>query len=161
MSDGVEWAIHCTVLLAALPPGSVLHGRALAAYHGVSESYLLKHLKALAKAGILASIPGAKGGFRLDRAPQEISVLDVVNAIEGDDPAFRCTEIRQRGPASVEPAAYRGPCPINALMLRAEDAWKEVLADQTIAGLLASVARAADERSAQKAVVWLEENLRR
>ncbi|HWO73852.1 MAG TPA: Rrf2 family transcriptional regulator [Dehalococcoidia bacterium] len=161
MSDGVEWGIHCSVLLASLPPGSVLSGSALAEFHGVSESYLLKHLKALAKAGILASIPGVKGGFRLNRTPDAISVLDIVTAIEGDAPAFRCTEIRQRGPASVEPEAYRSPCPINAVMLQAERAWKEVLASQTIADLVANVGRNTDPRSVPKAAVWLEENLRR
>jgi DNA-binding IscR family transcriptional regulator len=52
MSAGVEWALHCTVLLAVLKPTSTLPGRALAEFHGVSESYLLKHMQALTKAGI-------------------------------------------------------------------------------------------------------------
>ena len=51
MSAGVEWALHCTVLLAVLPPAGTLPGRALAQFHGVSESYLLKHMQALTKAG--------------------------------------------------------------------------------------------------------------
>ena len=58
MSAGVEWALHCTVLLAVLPPAGTLPGRALAQFHGVSESYLLKHMQALTKAGICESVSG-------------------------------------------------------------------------------------------------------
>jgi Rrf2 family protein len=62
----------------------------LAEFHGVSESYLLKHLKALAKAGLLQSVAGSKGGFRLGRPANTIMALDVVDAVEGAGPAFRC-----------------------------------------------------------------------
>ena len=65
MSEGVESGLHCATLLAALPPGSALPGKALAAYHGVSESYLLKHLQALTSAGLLESVPGPKCRYML------------------------------------------------------------------------------------------------
>ena len=68
MSAGVEWALHCTVLLAVLQPTGTLPGRALAEFHGVSESYLLKHMQALTKAGICESVPGPTG--RLSARPQ-------------------------------------------------------------------------------------------
>lgn len=58
MSDGVEWGLHCLTLLAVAPLGTVLPSKALAEFHRVSESYLLKHLKALAKAGLLRSVAG-------------------------------------------------------------------------------------------------------
>ncbi|MEM9638412.1 MAG: Rrf2 family transcriptional regulator, partial [Pseudomonadota bacterium] len=67
LSDGVEWGAHCVMLLAALPGNARLSGRALADFHGVPESYLLKHLKSLAQAGILASAPGPNGGYGLAR----------------------------------------------------------------------------------------------
>ena len=67
MSAGVEWALHCTVLLAVLPPAGTLPGRALAQFHGVSESYLLKHMQALTKAGLCESVSGPTGGYRLAR----------------------------------------------------------------------------------------------
>src|SRR5579883_3151621 len=126
-SEGIEWGLHCAAFLAALPPGAVLAGRALAEFHGVSETYLLKHLKALTRAGILDALPGPKGGYRLARPAEQITLLEVAQAIEGKQPAFRCTEIRQRGPACVEPEAYRSPCAINAAMLRAEAAWRDSL----------------------------------
>ena len=107
LSDGVEWGLHCAALLAAIPAGMVLPGKALAEFHGISESYLLKHLQALTTAGILVSVPGPKGGYRLARPAAEITVLEVVDAIEGRQSAFRCDEIRQRGPAAMEPEVYQ------------------------------------------------------
>jgi Rrf2 family protein len=161
LSDGVEWGLHCAVFLAALPPEYVLPGKALAEYHGVSETYLLKHLQALTRADILESIPGPKGGYRLAKSADQITLLAVVEAIEGKDNAFRCQEIRQCGPAALEPSAYRLPCAINVTMLRAEAAWKDVLRAQTLAELAQSVTRSLDPRVAELALPWLQQHLRR
>jgi Rrf2 family protein len=160
LSDGVEWGLHCATLLAVIPPKATLPGKALAEYHGVSESYLLKHLQALTAAGILVSVPGPKGGYRLARPAAEITVLEIVDAIEGRDSAFRCTEIRQRGPAGLEPEVYRLPCAIHATMLRAEMAWRTSLRAQTIADLVAGLAKGIDQRAMEKTMVWFQERLR-
>lgn len=160
MSDGVEWGLHCAALLAAIPQEAALAGSALADFHGVSESYLFKHLQALTRAGILESVPGPKGGYRLARRADKITILDIVEAIGGDQPAFRCTEIRQRGPAALAASAYRLPCPINAAMQRAEAAWREALRSQTVADLVAGLTRQTDPRSMRKAEAWLAGSLR-
>ena len=107
LGDGVEQAIHSVAMLAGLSEGGVLSAAALAEFHGVSTSYLLKHLQALSGAGILATVPGPKGGYRLAKAPKEISLLDIVLAVEGPAPAFRCNEIRQRGPNPLAAALFR------------------------------------------------------
>jgi Rrf2 family protein len=160
LSDGVEWGLHCATLLAAIPDGTVLPGKALAEYHGISESYLVKHLQALTAAGILVSVPGPKGGYRLARPAAEITVLEVVDAIEGHDPAFRCTEIRQRGPAALEPAVYQLPCAINAAMLRAEMAWRKSLGGQTVGDLIAGLSKHLDQRAVEKTIAWFQARLR-
>jgi DNA-binding IscR family transcriptional regulator len=87
-------------------------------------------------------------------------VLEIVDAVEGREPAFRCSEIRQRGPAGLEPAVYRLPCAINATMLRAERAWRRSLGEQTVAGLVAGIAKRADPRAVEKTFVWFQERLR-
>ncbi|MGH2587545.1 MAG: RrF2 family transcriptional regulator [Dehalococcoidia bacterium] len=143
-----------------MPKGATLPGKALAEFHGVSESYLVKHLQALAGAGLLRSVPGPKGGYQLARHPAAITLLDVVQAIDGEEPSFRCTEIRQRGPSAVEPTAYRLPCRIHAAMLRAEAAWRESLRAQTIAGLIADLMQSFQPRQIEKATAWLEANVR-
>jgi len=127
LSDGVEQAIHCVLLLSGLKADGVLPAQALAEYHGVSTSYLLKHLQALARARIVESVPGPKGGYRLARGADRITLLDIVLAVEGAEPAFRCAEIRQRGPDPLPQWAFRNPCAINAAMLRAEQAYRAEL----------------------------------
>src|SRR5579884_1214069 len=106
LSEGVEWGAHCVVLLAMLPEGSSLSAAQLAEYHGVPAPYLAKTLQALAGAGVIRSSPGRGGGYRLARRAEEISLLDVVEGVEGAEPAFRCTEIRRRGPSSVRRSSY-------------------------------------------------------
>jgi Rrf2 family protein len=157
LGDGVEWGLHCCALLAALPPDDALPATKLAEYHGVPGAYLAKHLQALARAGIVESTPGRRGGYRLARPAHKITFLDVVEAVEGDEPAFRCTEIRQRGPVPASPAAVRSPCAIAVTMARAEHAWRKELGTTTIADIGAALARKLDRRSIQAAGAWLAE----
>lgn len=160
LSDGVEWALHCVMLLGALPTGATLSAKALAEFHGVPESYLLKHLKALATDGILASVTGPRGGYRLARPTGDITLLDVVEAIDGREPAFRCTEIRQRGPCALDAGAYARPCGINRAMLRAEQAYRESLAGETIKSVTDDFVASADTRLFPLAEEWITNNLR-
>lgn len=160
MGEGVEWAIHCATLLATLPAGAALPAKSLAEYHGVSESYLLKHLKALAAGGILESVPGPKGGYRLAREPDALTFLDIVEAVEGAAPAFRCTEIRQRGPVRADPTACRRPCAIYAIMQEAEEAWRETLKRRTVGDILRHLTETLPPRSHADTAAWIRENAR-
>src|SRR5215212_9810885 len=161
MSAGVEWALHCTVLLAVLKPTGTLPGRALAQFHGVSESYLLKHMQALTKAGICESVSGPTGGYRLAREPGEITLLDVVEAIEGTEPAFRCDEIRQRGPTALAPCTYTVQCGIHTIMLEAEVAWRQSLRARTLADLAPVSVGTMGQQRIDLATVWIHDNVRR
>jgi len=135
LGDGVEQAIHCVLLLSGLSQTGVLSAAALAEFHGVSPSYLLKHLQAMAGAGLLESVPGPKGGYRLARSAEKITLLDVVLAVEGPEAAFRCAEIRQRGPSPVAKHFFKAPCAVNAAMLKAEKAYRAELRKVTVADL--------------------------
>ena len=161
LSDGVEQAVHSVAMLAALSQDEVLSAAALAEFHGVSSSYLLKHLQALSRAGILSTIPGPKGGYRLARSPDDISLLDVVLAVEGPEPAFRCKEIRRNGPDPMPASYFSAPCQINAAMLRAERVYRAELRKVTIADLLAQVTEADDGTLAARSCAFLETNVRR
>lgn len=160
LGEGVEAAIHCTAVLASLGPGRTLAGAALAQFHGVSASYLLKHLKALAAEGVLESVPGPNGGYRLARASEAITLLDVVLAVEGRGPAFRCMEIRRRGPVKLPASAYVKPCGINAAMLRAERAYRAALAETTIADIVAGFQAEGDPRAQAAACAFVAANQR-
>jgi Rrf2 family protein len=157
LSEGVEWGLHCAVLLAVMPPETALATGRLAEYHGVPVAYLAKHLQAMSRAGILAAGPGRGGGYRLARPPTDISVLDVVEAVDGEDPAFMCLEIRRRGPAAVPAREYRTMCGIHRVMVDADDAWRARLGRTSIADLAAGVAEDASPKMIEKFGTWLQE----
>src|SRR3954454_4672764 len=137
MSGGVEWGVHCCVVLSQA--SEAVPAARLAEFHGVSKTYLAKHLQQLSKAGLVRSTEGRVGGYELTRGPADITVLEIVQAIDGDRPAFRCTEIRQRGPLAASPEACTKPCGVARVMAAAEVAWRSSLASVTVADLAATV----------------------
>lgn len=139
MSQGVEWALHCCLDLA-WAEGAAVPGTRLAELHELPPAYLTKQLQALTKAGIVRSTPGPRGGYRLTRDTAEVTVLEVVTAVEGGDELFRCTDLLGQGPLQAGPRAARGTCAIHLTMSRAEQAWRRELAGTTIADLSGTVA---------------------
>ncbi|MBV2155165.1 Rrf2 family transcriptional regulator [Kitasatospora sp. SUK 42] len=148
MGEGVEWGLHCCLTLAWLGEDQPVPTARLAAWFDLPPAYLTKRLQALVRAGILSSTPGARGGFRLGRPPGQITLMDVVAAIEGPEELFRCTEIRQRTEgAAAASDDFRRPCGVSTAMRRAELAWRRELAGQTVADLMAAAPAGAAERT--------------
>lgn len=159
ISEGVEWALHCLVLLATVPPDRALPAARLAEFHGVPAPYLAKHLQALSRAGLVDTVPGPRGGYRLTRRPRDVTMLEVVQAVEGPSPAFTCTEIRQRGPAALPGRNYRVLCGIHRAMIRAEDAYRAVLNDTTLNDLIDGMLADASPEGLLRGAQWLEQVL--
>jgi Rrf2 family protein len=160
MSDGVEWGVHVCTLLAAIPSDGALPAAKLAEYHGVPPAYLAKHLQALARAGVLETVKGPRGGYRLARPPAAITLLDVVEAVDGDEPAFRCTEIRRRGPTAMPAREYEKPCGIHRAFDRADEAWRTELASISIADLFGGLLHDVSPAALQKGARWLSDAAR-
>lgn len=139
LSQGVEWAVHALLNLAWAATDSPVSTAVLAAGHDHPPAYLNKQLQRLVKAGLLTSEPGAQGGFRLARGLESITLLDVVDAIEGQEPLFRCKEIRQCGAiaAGCSPSDFTVACAVTTAMTRATDAWRAALSAQTLAAVRA------------------------
>ena len=160
LSDGVEWGVHVVTLLAYVPEGRALTAARLAEYHGVPAAYLAKHLQALSRAEILESVQGPRGGYRLAKPARDVTVLDVIEAIEGTEPAFRCTEIRRRGPGARPAREYPLPCAIDRVMRSADTVWRASLGAVTIADLTSAVGRDAPPKSLVAGAEWMREALR-
>ncbi|MFI5711493.1 RrF2 family transcriptional regulator [Kribbella sp. NPDC051620] len=138
MNEGVEWAVHSCVNMCFIP-GEAVTAKRLAAFYELPTAYLNKQLQALTRAGILSSTSGPKGGFQLAKAPDKITLLDVVVAIDGSDDAFRCTQILKAGPGADEKADYRKTCVVSMSMRKAELTYRRELAAKTIADLVEQV----------------------
>ena len=141
MGQGVEWALHSCVNMSWTPPGEAVSSARLAEFYKLPAAYLNKQLQSLVHAGILASVSGPRGGFRLARRPDQISVLDVVLAIDGKDEAFRCEGILKDAPGGTMDVDYARTCLISQTMRHAEVTWRTELSRQSIAGIATSIER--------------------
>lgn len=140
LGSQVEWALHCMTALGSLPPGSTVTAARLAEFHGVPKEYLAKALQQLAAAGLVETSTGPRGGYSLAHPPEKVSLLDVIEAVEGKQRSFDCTEIRRNNPCW--PGARRltlPPCQIAAVMYEADGAWRDVLRKKTLAHIVAGV----------------------
>lgn len=76
-----EYALRAAVRLAASPE-RLLPSAEIAAQTQVPPDYLIKVLRTLARAGVVDALRGLRGGYRLSRPAHEVTVLDVVSAVE-------------------------------------------------------------------------------
>lgn len=159
LGEGVEWGLHCATVLALLPPEASIPAARLAEFHGIPAAYLAKILQSLSSAGVIEAVPGRRGGYRLARPAADITLLDVVLAVDGEEPAFRCTEIRRRGPAAVPARKYSPACAIAGAMWQAEEAFRSSLRSTTIGDLVRQLAGTVPPEAAAKAAAWFQEAL--
>jgi Rrf2 family protein len=137
LSNGVEWSLHSCVTLSQ--SSGAVSAQRLAELHQIPPAYLAKHLQALSRANIVSSVHGQIGGYRLARPPEAISLLDVVDAIDGGEALYRCMEIRQRGPLGLAPESCARPCAVARAMRTAEDAWRNALSSTSVADLAVAI----------------------
>ncbi|ARQ59024.1 UNVERIFIED_ORG: Rrf2 family protein [Rhizobium etli] len=127
LKSQVEWALHCSAILAGLPEGRYLSTKALAELHGLPKEYLSKALQSLSQASLVETTLGPSGGYRLARSPSEVNFLEIVEAVEGKARSFACTNIRENNPC--RPAGYcdSKPCAVARVMWEADEAWRDTL----------------------------------
>lgn len=82
-------------------PGAVRNAAELAQLTHVSMPTVSKILKALARDKLVVSMRGAQGGYRLARAPREITMAEVIAALEGPIALTECAEAQ--GHCTIEP----------------------------------------------------------
>lgn len=80
-SQTVEYALRAIVFLAGDPQAARTSGQ-ISEVTKVPQAYLSKVLKGLSEAGLLSSQRGVGGGFVLARKPTELTILEVVNAVD-------------------------------------------------------------------------------
>ena len=140
LGKGVEWCTHICTMIAILPPGKGLSVDALSDFFELPSAYLAKQMQLLRRAGIVESVRGKGGGYRLARSVDQVSLLDIVTAIEGPMPAFRCTEIRQNGPCGLKRSECKRPCEIAGAFAAAEQVYRDALQAKTLAMIMQEAA---------------------
>lgn len=159
LTVGVEYGLHCLLWLTG-PQGPPVSSRDLADLQGISPSFVAKIFPKLEKAGIVRASEGVRGGYLLAKAPEKISILEVVDAIEGKKPLYDCQEIRGRCAVFDDRPpewAVAGVCAIHAVMLRAEKAMRDSLASQSLADVARVLDRKAPPAFSNEIGDWLDD----
>lgn len=123
-SKATNYALHTMLFLAMAAPKKTIGVQQLAEQQGVSPTYLSKILTKLVKADMIESITGVNGGYRLKLNWEEISFLDIIQAIEGTTSLFDCS--LDHGPG----------CPIQRVVLAAEQKMEDHLRNQKMSDLV-------------------------
>lgn len=155
-----EAALHLAVLLALLPQGRSLPAARLAEFHALSPTSIAKLLQQLAGAGLIAGSAGRTGGYRLERRPASITVLEIIEATDAPTPVFHCREIRRQGVCAAPRHAYTPRCSIARLMDDAAAAWRATLAEVTLAELVARIGGDISAELSGTARTWIEATAR-
>jgi Rrf2 family transcriptional regulator, iron-sulfur cluster assembly transcription factor len=124
-TKGADYGARGMVYLAKLPPSAVALIGDIAEEEDLPTSYLAKIFQELAKEGIVRSFRGAKGGFALARPAHEISLRQVIEAIEGPIALCRCL-------APWEGCDKSESCPLHPVLAHAQKQMLAVLDNITL-----------------------------
>lgn len=89
ISAKADYAVRAAAELAAAPPGRPLKAEAIARSQDIPREFLENILRDLRRAGLVATQRGAEGGSMLARPATEITVAEVLRAVEGPLAAVR------------------------------------------------------------------------
>jgi Rrf2 family protein len=124
-SLGCEYAIHGLLYLALQPPDEVVLVTDIAKAQNLPVSYLAKVFQYLAKAGLVKSFRGAKGGYMLAQPPGRITLRHITQAIDGAGPMFSPLSSRRECSAEAD-------CLIREAFTKAEESMLHELEKVTL-----------------------------
>jgi Rrf2 family protein len=139
LSKTASEAVRAVALLAELPPGHYQGAASIARHVGAPRNYLGKVLRQLCAAGLLVSQKGLRGGFRLSRRPEAISLFEVVDPIEDLGRWSSC--ILGRGVCSES-----DPCRLHRGFSNVREDYLAFLRVTTVADVMAETAAPAKRR---------------
>lgn len=105
ISQGAQYAISAIIALSKQPEGQTVSAADLAKPLNCPAAYLSQVLSKLKPSGILKSQRGLKGGVYLAKAPGDIYLLDVIEAIDGND-FFKSCFLGIDGCGHIEPCPF-------------------------------------------------------
>ena len=125
-----DYAVRVMIHLASLPPGSTVRQSELTKVTDVSGHFLSKVLQQLVRSRLIRSQRGAGGGYVLATPADRVSLLDVVEAVEGPVRLNQCIE-------EEPPCERKAWCPAHEIWAEAQAAVTNVLGAASMATLAA------------------------
>lgn len=124
-----EYALRAVLYLASQPEGKVSLVREIAEAQDMPRTYLSKIIQHIARAGLVRSRRGAKGGLVLGRSSASITLKDVIEAVEGPIRLNVCLTGKGACPRDET-------CPAHPVWVKAQKIMIEVLKGKTMAELV-------------------------
>jgi Rrf2 family protein len=131
LTRGSDYAMRGVVFLAKQPADQISLVSEVAQAQGIPESYLAKIFQDLSRSGLVVSHRGAKGGFALARDPQDITLRQVIEAVEGPIALSPCLDER----VGCELSEI---CEVHLIMAEAQRQLLKVLDDASLQSVLDS-----------------------
>ena len=144
-----EYAVRCVLYLASQGQGTLCARRGVAERMDIPDQFLGKIAQQLARAGLIEIVQGARGGLRLVVPPDQVTLLDVVEAVIGEIFLNDCV-------MRPESCDRSHACAVHCVWAKAKDQLRRTLEEATFAVLLkendcmAGSARAAPARSRRR-----------
>ena len=128
-----DYALRLLMLIAVKPSAELTRIKEVAAIYDISEAHLMKIVRKLGAVGVLETIRGRHGGFRLARPADRIAIGEVVRAMEEDLALVQCLEPNS-GP---QICRLIGGCRLIGMLNEALSAFLTVLDGYTLSDLTA------------------------
>ncbi|MEA4926857.1 MAG: Rrf2 family transcriptional regulator [Syntrophomonadaceae bacterium] len=125
-----EYAIKTLIELGMVPYGQLISSKVISQRHDIPEEFLHKTIQILSRAGLVVTQRGVQGGVRLGRPLTDITVADVIEAMEGPvainvclSPGYHCPNM--------------GMCKVRAVLNSAQKAMLTELNKKSLAEIIA------------------------
>jgi Rrf2 family transcriptional regulator, iron-sulfur cluster assembly transcription factor len=129
VTRAAEYGVLGLLRLARHQPGQVVMLDEISREERIPRSFLAKIFQSLARAGLVRSARGTRGGFMLARPPEEITTLEIIEAVEGPISLQRCLQVPDQCPQT-------GGCPLCGLFANAQSQMRRVFSQTALSDLL-------------------------
>lgn len=124
-----EYAVRCVLYLASQGAGVLCARKEIARKMDIPDQFLGKIAQQLARAGVIEIVQGARGGFRLVVAPEELTLLEVVEAVIGEIFLNDCV-------MRPESCNRSHACAVHCIWAKAKDQLRQTLQEASFARIL-------------------------
>jgi Rrf2 family protein len=128
-SRTADYGLRAALEIAGSPDGALVPRHVIAHATDARESVLAQALALLVRAGVLVAQAGPGGGYRLARPPEQLTIHDIVIAIDGADQPERCV-------LHEDVCSWTGPCPFHDFLIAAQERFLDSLRATSLADVL-------------------------
>lgn len=146
MTKKTGYGLIALTHLARLGEGELASAREIAEEYGVPQALLMNVLKDLSSAGLVRSVRGAHGGYRMDREPDDVNLVELMETLEGPVKFAACITGKSTR-QNQSPCKLMARCPISDPVHRVHRKIHDFLCQMTLADVISEEPTAIENAS--------------